>query len=153
MITPFGGGKELESLWAPAEQLGEFLRDAGFLGIFDLDGGLVNDVLFVTEANVRRTGGTYLHELATSLFGTDNPVQWCADASPGRLDIGFGDAVALIDEANLSPDLASPGESGVVLTADTLSADGKWRYLAYGKTAEIAAEAERATRAILGILD
>jgi hypothetical protein len=50
--------------------IGQNLQEMGYAGTFDLD-AVVDDhgKLFLLEVNTRRTGGTYVHELAEHLLG------------------------------------------------------------------------------------
>jgi hypothetical protein len=52
--------------------IGEQYRAAGYRGYFDVDFVAArNGQLYVTESNVRRTGGTHVYEVAMRLFGKD----------------------------------------------------------------------------------
>jgi hypothetical protein len=101
-----------------AYAIGGWLHRRGYRGVFDVDCGVVGDDYVVTEANVRRTGGTYLEELVRRL---NRPPFWRADVRRGRTDLDFAGAVRAMDRAGLA--------GSVILTADTIGVDGKWRYL------------------------
>lgn len=147
METPYDGVFE-ELLWEYAMTYGTLLFERGYRGYFDLDCGVVGDDVFATETNVRRTGGTYLLQLARDLTGGGNPY-WRADVGAGRTDISFAEAAALIDSAGIGPSAEAPG--GAVLTVDTLEVDGKWRYLVAGEDARGVAELESVVRPLLGM--
>lgn len=52
--------------------VGEKYAQAGYRGYFDIDFvAAKNGKVFVTESNVRRTGGTHVYHIATKLFGKD----------------------------------------------------------------------------------
>ncbi len=52
--------------------VGEKYAQAGYRGYYDVDFVIAkNGKLFVTESNVRRTGGTHVYHMATKLIGED----------------------------------------------------------------------------------
>jgi pre ATP-grasp domain-containing protein/pheganomycin biosynthesis PGM1-like protein len=112
------------------ERFGEHTHHAGFRGTCDIDAGVTdNGAVYLTESNFRRTGGTYLHTLATRLLGEsylDSHI-WVADARRGTKELGFFDALNAVKTAGLAYD--SGAREGVVLTADSVGYDGRWRYL------------------------
>lgn len=72
IITPeISHDKRIEAAFAAGIKYGAALYTQGYSGFFDMDliFGLQNQV-FVVEANLRRTGGTYLHQFGESLLGT-----------------------------------------------------------------------------------
>ncbi|QTA36133.1 peptide ligase PGM1-related protein [Streptomyces sp. CA-256286] len=123
--------------------IGAWLHGEGFRGVFDVDCCLLPDGHVVTEANVRRTGGTYLEELARRLTGQASPY-WLADVRRGDRGPGFDVAVDAIESAGLAE-----GPTRVVLTADTTEIDGRWRYLVVGSDRAALLEAERVLASIL----
>lgn len=125
--------------------IGWWLHGEGFRGVFDVDCCLLTDGHVVTEANVRRTGGTYLEELARRLTGEASPY-WLADVRRGRRGPGFDTAVGAIESAGLAT-----GTTRVVLTADTTETDGRWRYLVVGGNRAEVLDAERLLTSILGL--
>ncbi|MET9050430.1 hypothetical protein ABZW50_04655 [Streptomyces bacillaris] len=125
--------------------IGSWLHGEGFRGVFDVDCCLLADSHVVTEANVRRTGGTYLEELARRLTGEASPY-WLADVRQGRRVPGFDTAVGAIEAAGLAA-----GPTRVVLTADTTGIDGRWRYLVVGGNRADILDAERLLTSILGL--
>jgi hypothetical protein len=152
MVTPPVGlpaSAERELLRA-GEVFGDSLRGLGYRGVFDVDAGLTDaGQLFVTETNLRRTGGTYLDTLVRRLVGERYPETqvWWADARPAGPDLGFFDGWAALGETGLA---FSPERGrGVVLTADTMSIDRKWRYLIIAHGADEAREIETALEALL----
>jgi hypothetical protein len=148
MVTPAEEGPFHKELMRAAEAIGGWLHSHGYRGIFDVDCGVHEGGYVVTEANVRRTGGTYLEELARRMRPGDSPVHWRADVrlSTGSLD--FASAVARLASAGLAD---SSSAARVLLTADTRAVDGKWRYLVVGRDAQSVAEVERQAEIILGI--
>ncbi len=142
MITPASFAPQLTvastRFAAAAHRIGQWLHQQGYRGFFDVDGGLVGDGYVVTEANVRRTGGTYLEQLARKLFpGT--AVYWRADARTGTSSLSFHEALRRIDSAGLGDENA---DARAMLIVDTLAVDGKWRYLVAGRTAGAVAAVE-----------
>ncbi|MEV4121656.1 hypothetical protein [Micromonospora sp. NPDC049645] len=123
---------------AAAAQIGDWLAARGYRGYFDVDAGLVGDTFVVTEANVRRTGGTYLEELARRLM-PDGPTRWRADARRGTTRLDFARAVRALDHAGLA-DPKAPARA--LLLVDTLELDGLWRYLVIGRSADAVAATE-----------
>lgn len=148
MVTPAVAGPYHQELRAAATAIGNWLHGRGYRGIFDVDCGVYDGGYVVTEANVRRTGGSYLEDLARLLRPGVSPVHWRADVRRGSDTLSFAEAAAKFRAAGL----ADPGAGArAVLTADTLAVDGKWRYLVVGGDAETVAEVERHVEQILGL--
>ena len=60
----------IQTAFRAGVQFGEELADIGYHGYFDID--LVcgkDNQLYAVESNLRRTGGTHIHDLAVSLLG------------------------------------------------------------------------------------
>ncbi|MEU9580379.1 hypothetical protein [Streptomyces chilikensis] len=148
MVTPAAAGPHDRELRSAAAAIGGWLHEQGYRGIFDVDCGVYDGGYVVTEANVRRTGGTYLEELARRLRPGDSPVHWRADVRQGTGGPDFADAVGKLAAAGLADPAA---DARAVLTADTVAVDGKWRYLVVGKDDASVAEVERHVEQILGI--
>ncbi|TAM54243.1 MAG: hypothetical protein EPN57_06365 [Paraburkholderia sp.] len=148
MVTPAEPGPLYPKLVEAGTALGNWLHARGYRGIFDVDSGAYDGGFVVTEANVRRTGGTYLEELARRLHPGQSPTHWRADVRPGGRRMNFAEAVDALKAAGLS---ARGAEARAVLTADTFDIEGKWRYVVVGRSADVVAEFERATQKILGI--
>lgn len=148
MVTPAEQGPFYPQLIKAATALGAWLHARGYRGIFDVDSGIFDDGFVVTEANVRRTGGTYLEELARRLRPGQSPVHWHADARPGTSRMDFAEAVRALQTAGVSDRSA---EARAVLTADTFGIDGKWQYLVMGSSAGAVAAIEQTVKKILGI--
>jgi len=130
-----------------AGRVGAWLHAAGYRGYFDVDFGIEAGVEFATEANVRRTGGTYLEELVRRLHGGRH-LPWRASSSQGSNSLGFAEAVRRLDRAGLT----NPAEPAhVLLTADTREADGLWRYLAIGESDKDAEQIESELAHVLGL--
>ncbi|CUU59688.1 hypothetical protein Ga0074812_13068 [Parafrankia irregularis] len=154
MVTPATTASSLLTrLTAHATQVGWWLHRHGYRGVFDLDTGL-HDVdgktAFVcSEVNGRRTGGTYLHELSRLLLdaGPYEEIAWRADSRRAPAGARFAQGVRALADAGLAP---SATGGGVVLTADTLEIDGRWRYLVVGTSPAAVAEREAACLAVLG---
>lgn len=148
MVTPAANSDLSDDLAKAAASIGDWLFDRGYRGVFDVDCGVFDTGFVVTESNVRRTGGSYLHELARLLAPqTTAALHWRADARVGAGDLDFDTAVARLDRAGLTH------MAGVrtVLTADTLAIDGKRRYMVVGDDADAVAEVEAGVVRELGI--
>lgn len=134
-----------------AETVGLFLQDSGYRGHFDLDAGVTTEgELFFTEANIRRTAGTALHELVVRLAG-DHYLQnriWLADAQPATRFGEFSEAIEAIASAGMN---YSPSKNcGVLLPAFTLPLDSQWRYLIIGEDWGAVQEYEDRLSSLLG---
>jgi hypothetical protein len=126
-----------------AERFGSHLRARGFRGYCDLDAGVLADGrVFFTETNLRRTGATYAQNLVRRLCGTiPGQSAWLTDARRSHdPSLDFRSAVSSLNDANLAFDRES--HTGVLLTADSVQSDGKWRYLVIGSDIAHAAEIE-----------
>jgi hypothetical protein len=141
---------EERQLLHAGEVFGHYAHRLGYRGVCDVDGGMTPDgTFYVTETNFRRTGGTYLDVLARRLLGEDYVKShvWWADSRPGTLGLSFFDGWSALQQAGLAFH-PSKGK-GVILTADSLAVDGKWRYLILAGSGDEAAEIESCLPQIL----
>ncbi|MFJ3902438.1 hypothetical protein [Streptomyces sp. NPDC090025] len=150
MITPAADGPSTPVMRKAARTVGEWLHAHGYRGLFDVDFGTFEGGYVVTEANVRTTGGTYLHKLATRLRPGPDPVHWRADGRLGAADGGpdFAEAVRRLTAEGLTD---PAGQVRAVLTTDTRETDGKWRYLVVGADAGSVADAEHIVERVLEV--
>ncbi|MFD4136571.1 peptide ligase PGM1-related protein [Streptomyces goshikiensis] len=144
-VTPLEeNSPAVDRLTADGLALGHHLDQLGYRGPFDIDGGITGDgQLYATESNLRRTGATYLDLLVRRFLGTEGAARavWLADSRPGGVMPDFATGLGLVREAGLA---FEPGATeGVVLTADTLAFDGKWRYLVMGTSHRRVEEIEK----------
>lgn len=152
MVTPpLNLVPEVErELLRAGEMFCDYVHGLGFRGVCDVDAGVIADgTLYVTETNLRRTGGTYLDTLVRRLIG-DNYLEthvWWADARVGGIEPEFFTGWSAIKAAGLAFDPAAG--KGIILTVDTLRIDGKWRYLIIAPTAGLAAEMEAKLEEVL----
>ncbi|WP_333766844.1 hypothetical protein [Streptomyces sp. IBSBF 2435] len=153
MTTPAARGRLSGALTEAAQRIGGWLLAHGYRGIFDLDCGVFEGRYVVTEANVRRTGGTYLEELVgrlRRLAGVEHkPSYWHADVRRGTTRLDFAAAVGALERAGLTDPAAG---ARVLLPVDTLRTDGKWRYLVCGTDAGSVADAERELTGLLELV-
>jgi hypothetical protein len=154
MITPAEGlpPRVVPELIEAGRRYGNSLHRSGFRGIFDLDAGVTSEgQVFITESNLRRTGGTYLHTLLRRLVGHQylETHTWLADSRPGRTDRDFASAVAILDKENMA--FTRSRREGILLTADTLAIDGRWRYLIISQSSQGVRELETRLESLLGL--
>lgn len=120
----------LIAMKAAGERLGSYLHDNGYRGVFDLDAVLTTDGnLVFTETNVRRTAGTFVHELMSRLAGSNYSADrvWIADNITADAICGFDAGRSAIRAAGL--EYNPKRRKGVLLTSDGICHDRKWRYL------------------------
>lgn len=114
--------------------LGQHLFEVGYRGVFDIDACVTpQGDLYVTETNLRETGGTYLHRLAERLFGKSDyyrEVFWLQDAVPDAdASLTFKDAVCAFKQAGVA--FNPVWKRGILPLVDTVTIDGKWRYVLF----------------------
>jgi hypothetical protein len=139
-----------ETLLHAGRTFGEYLHTHGIRSVFDIDAGITADgEMYVTETNLRRTGGTYIDTLVRRLVCDpyDGRCAWLADSRPAGSLRDFTAGARRLEAAGL----AFEGESGVALTADTLDVDAKWRYLIVAPTLSDADVIEREAWGALGL--
>lgn|GEM_PF-3067752 len=154
MVTPAGELplRVIPELIDSGKRYGDVLHQEGFRGIFDLDAGVTEEGhVYITESNLRRTGGTYLHTLMQRLVGPNylETHTWLSDSRPGSTDENFASATAILDQEGLAFD-RQRGE-GILLTADTVAIDGRWRFLIISKSAEGTQEMESRLERLLAL--
>lgn len=93
-------------------RLARYLQQRGFRGHFDVD-GLVTAAgdLYVVEANLRRTGGTHVHDFARTVLGSD--YRSCVEILSRSIAIPPCSPSAVL--RRLEPLLVDPGSSTGVL--------------------------------------
>lgn len=132
------------------EAVGRYLSERGYRGVFDLD-AIVTDrgELYFTETNVRRTAGTFIHELVSHLTGTDGAGArvWIADraAAPGAAT--FQSGAGAIRSHGLAYCAAS--RTGVILTSDGVENDRTWRFVIVAENRRQAEEMEKELGSVL----
>lgn len=139
-----------EELLRVGRLFGDYVHAAGFRGVCDVDVGVVPDeTVYVTETNFRRTGGTYLDTLMRRFIGEDylRTHVWWADSRIGEGGLQFSEGCAAVAEARLAFDPAQG--AGIILTADTVSIDGKWRYLIIARSHQEADHFEKGLERVL----
>ena len=125
-------------------EYGESLSELGYRGLFDID--LVIDKkhnVFAVEANLRRTGGTHIHETAQHFFGK-NFEQKTVVVSKDNLPVSpaiqtYHDFKAKAQSLYFSKE---KGE-GIIPTIVSFLKIGKVGYIAFGKTLKRVEEIEK----------
>jgi hypothetical protein len=120
----------LASISAAGVRVGEYLRDCGYRGVFDLDAVVARGgEIYFTETNVRRTAGTFIHELVSRIAGPDGVHDrvWISDRLPAAHGVCFDAGLAAIRGEGLEYNANS--RNGVLLTSDSVEVDDTWRYL------------------------
>jgi len=59
----------IQKVFESGIKFGKKLAKFGYRGVFDIDLIRSNDTMYAVEANLRRTGGTHLHEFSRALLG------------------------------------------------------------------------------------
>lgn len=68
----------MKTAFKAAKRYGQKLSDMGYRGVFDMDLVISKDrKLYAVEANLRRTGGTHIHEFCETLLGSDYMFNYC----------------------------------------------------------------------------
>ncbi len=133
--------------------IAEQYRANGYRGYFDVDFvAAKNGQLYVTESNVRRTGGTHVHCVAEKLFGKDfmyltyilsnNNYEFTQDH-----EYTFSEVLSL-----LSPILFDKqSREGIVLISENLLSYHKLAYIIFGKNKKRAYELETQMEQLLRV--
>lgn len=132
--------------------LGRHLFEVGYRGVFDVDACVTQEGrLYVTETNLRETGGTYLHRLAERVFQRSDyhqEVFWLQDAVPrANPSLTFEKSVLAFEEAGVAFDPVR--KRGVLPLVDTVSIDGKWRYMLFADNPDEVAYYDAIARQVL----
>ncbi len=129
--------------------IGEKYAKQGYKGYFDIDFITAkNNNLFVTESNIRRTGGTHVYFVAKALYG-DNFMQEIYVLSNNLYDIKTKTAIESEELFSiLEPIMFNKSKmEGCVITGTSLLAQKAFGYVIFGRTAlrshKIEAEMER----------
>jgi len=124
--------------------VGEKYAASGYRGYYDVDFVVAkNGDLFVTESNVRRTGGTHVYKTALCLFGKDfmfetyilsNNVYALPDGSTWTFRFLLN---------TFSPILYNKRtREGLIIASENLLSQGKFAYIIFGKNKKQALEIE-----------
>jgi len=131
--------------------IGEQYRANGYRGYFDVDFvAAKNGQLYVTESNVRRTGGTHVFATAEELFGKDfmyltNILSNNSYVLPFARVFGFDEILTM-----LSPILFDKHtREGLVIISENLLSYKRLGYIIFGKTEKRAREIEAKMESLL----
>jgi len=131
--------------------IAEQYREAGYRGYFDVDFIIAkNGSVFVTESNVRRTGGTYVYHLAQRLIGKEFMYQsYILSNTQGALPEGKNFTFPEI-MAKVSPVFFDKKtKEGVVITSENILKQHQLSYVIFGKTKKRAIEIEEKMQQLL----
>lgn len=134
---------DLERVVENCLEFGDALQELGYRGIFDID--LVVDKkhnVFAVEANLRRTGGTHIFEIAKYLFGK-NFEQKTVVASRDNLPVG-NKIKTYKDFRKVASHLyfSNQKREGIIPTITSFLAIGKLGFIVFAKTIERIKEIE-----------
>lgn len=134
------------NLHQAAIKFGQFLKLAGYKGFFELDWvyGL-DGKLYPIEANLRRTGGTHIYEIAKVLLGDDFQKKYYVTATniqiaPKLKNKSFGEVKNLLNDI-LYP--INSKQKGVIITIFSYLKFGRIGYLVIGKNKKETSEIEK----------
>lgn len=135
-------------------QIGQFLgmlyAQQGYRGYFDIDFIAGADgKLYLTESNVRRTGGTYAYEASMRLIGKDFMSIYSASNSgypiKPKKEVTFKQLKELLEPVLFDPKT----HQGIVLTTANALKQNKVGYIVFGKSKKIALEIEEKMHGLL----
>ncbi|GCF10360.1 peptide ligase PGM1-related protein [Dictyobacter arantiisoli] len=132
-----------------AFSFGKYLYQAGYRGVFDVD-GVANEVgnWIVTETNLRTTGGTHMHIILTRLLGEDYLTHyWTLAESIRTNNTSFATLFEKMEQAQIA--FRPEKQEGVIITADGTLTDGKFRYILFAHNVERALQIEDILRNLL----
>jgi hypothetical protein len=131
--------------------IGEQYRANGYRGYFDIDFvAAKNGQLYVTESNVRRTGGTHVFAAAERLFGKDfmyltNILSNNSYELPFARVFGFDEILTM-----LKPILFDKRtREGLVIISESMLSYKRLGYIIFGKTEKRAREIEAKMESLL----
>ena len=135
--------------------LGEQLASRGYRGYFEMDFvAAKNGDIFVTESNVRRTGGTHVYHLAKYLFGKDfiyDTYILTNNLYPVKKSGPIVEADRLFEV--LSPILFDAvKKEGIIITGTRLLEQNYFGYVIFGNTRNRAEKIEEAMDKLLACL-
>ncbi len=132
--------------------VGEQYAAAGYRGHFEVDyiAG-TNGKIYVTESNIRRTGGTHVQKTALALFGKDfaRDVYTLSNNvynMPGGKAVAFPTILTRLRSVLFDK---KTGE-GLIVVSEHILAQGSLGYIIFGKTKKRALEIERKMEESLG---
>ena len=124
--------------------IGEKYREAGYRGYFDVDFvAAKNGQLYVTESNVRRTGGSHVYHIAEELFGKDFMyltyiLSNNAYKLPETHAYTFSEMITLLHPILFSKQT----KEGIVVISENLLSYHEFGYVIFGATEKRANEIE-----------
>lgn len=124
--------------------IGERLAEEGYVGYYDVDFvATKNNEFFVTESNVRRTGGTHVYHTAMHLFGKDFMIQ-AYILSNNNYKLKEGIKMTFNDlRQKLTPVLYDKtSQEGLIFASANILALNMFAYIIFGKNKKRALEIE-----------
>ncbi len=132
-------------LFSSGKIWGEYLKRMGYRGFFEMD-YIPRSIkeIYPVEANIRRTGGTHVHELAEKLLGSDYQENYYVVANNLYNAPRYQGKKYMQLKADLEDLLYPIGQKkeGVVLTIVSLLQRGQLGYVVIGPSKEMTTEIE-----------
>jgi hypothetical protein len=144
--------KLTEEIIKIGDAIGKEYSKQGYRGNFEVDFALgKNGKLYITESNVRKTGGTYVYETAKKLIGKNFLKESYILSTnvyklPLKKKYSFSSLSKTLDELHFS----TGTKEGIVITSANLLQHGSFGYIIFGRDKKRALDIERK---MIGILN
>lgn len=124
------------------ETVGQIYAEHGYRGYYDVDMMAGQDgLLYLTESNIRRTGGTYAYHTARHFYGSDFADHHYILTNMLNLSPGEHTWSAII-EKNKDLFYKSGGEVGLIPTSPSLLSQGQFGYMVLAENRQQAYQIE-----------
>lgn len=142
----------LDQMHEVGQRLGGLYAQRGYRGYFDVDFmAAMSGRLYISESNVRRTGGTWVIMVAKRLFGTDYLMNRCYVTNMIDLPIGpkwdFANVLNKLKPILINRETGR--DSGVILASANLISRGKLNYMIVAKNRIEAVQIENKIKILL----